>query len=446
MRLCLYACFSLLLAGCAAIIPFEGHINSRLQKTTIAAAKNKSVKDVALTPASSEERALDPLGNSKASTKVPTSFALSLPAHKGGINALVVAADGLSVFSGGDDGQVIRTTVGSHPNSRKTAVQETVLEGTKPILALALSHDGKKLAVAQTSLVTVFDMEAMEMLYKLTVIKGRTTAMAFDPRGELLALGYANGDIYIWSLQQGFFSGQGKDSRSAVEHYIGGVSPIVSIAFHPVGRVFFTAEQEGVISMWRLLRTEEEMGLRDEFAVSDQALEKTDRRGIANLGSPVGDMWLRPDGEFLFVVAGSGQVHFWKIRGLVKQPLVQLPSEQLFSVTGWTDDSRKDSPLTEVIAVSGRSQVVRFYCIRRDDPKAEETPQEHLLKSLKLDKGIEEFAEIGLFTKPINRLRSVNNSGIMWASEKSENLLILDTDLAFEKRGGLKRVFGCEAR
>ena len=343
----------------------------------------------------------------------------SIRVHPSTINALIVAPDGRTAYSGGDEGSVVRTRLSEKVHGQVEL--QTVLTGTKPVLALALS--GSLLAVAQTSSVTVFDLERQQETHRLTRVKGRITALAWDPRGELIALGMANGDVYVWSLEKGFFKPAGKNSLEALEHYIGGTSAIVGIAFHPSAGAFFVAERAGSISMWRLLRTEREMGLRDQFAVNDQVADLTERKRFADINSAVEDMWLAPDGKLLFVSGGDGKLYSWKVRGLVPQESLAFGSQPLLGVTGVSVLGGEP----ELIVAASQDQRLKFICRTSESGRLSEAVRKIRQAPTKLTV----FAQSGVLKIPAGRLRSGVRSSVIWGAEKSENLLVFDSSLLF---------------
>lgn len=340
--------------------------------------------------------------------------------HHGAINSLVLTRDGWGVLSGGDDGQIMLTQVpeaerGKNPKMNALQVQK-IVEGTKPILAMSLSPNGRYLAVAQTSFVAILDLKTKTFVHTLTRIRGRVTALAWDPRGELVAIGMAGGDIYMWSLQETFFGGKGEDSLDSLERYTGGDSPIVSIIFHPSAGAFFSVEKEGALSLWRLLRTEEEMGLRDTFAVSDQITDVTNRITFGDAGGIVEEMILSPDGSALSVVGGGGKLSTWKVRGLVAQPKSDLGRDNLLSIV--TVDPEPGMGRGELLLVAEQNQKVALLCrVLR--------PNEENLQG-----GFSSFkvANLGLsepLPKPVSLLRALPSGAVIWGAEKTDRLVII---------------------
>ena len=99
-----------------------------------------------------------------------------------------------------------------------------LLRGSKPVLALDLSPSENFLALVQSSVLSVYDLDRDQVVNVLTKVNGRITAVAWDPREELIALGLADGTVYIWHFRGGRFAG--KDHDRALEKYSAGFLPL----------------------------------------------------------------------------------------------------------------------------------------------------------------------------------------------------------------------------
>lgn len=338
------------------------------------------------------------------------SDAMYFKAHSGRINTIIpLGEDGL--ISGGDDGKILLSRL-VEKNGALQFLSESLLIGSKPIQALSLSPDKRYLAIAQTSLVTVYDIKERQFAYILSRIHGRITSLTWDPRGELIALGLAGGDVYIWSLKQSFFGGQGKDSFDSLEHYLGGESPIVALVFHPSGGAFLSAELEGQLSVWRALRTEEELGLRDKFNVDDQEALGTTRQIFANMGAFITDTYLTPDGKYFFASAASGKLSFWKIRGLVGEVDSTVSKESLLSFTSLRANlpALRGKPL---ILTATQDQKLQILCLKKTISSSQSSLEYILL------------AESPPLRETFGRLRAGAEGGLIWGAEKSDALVVM---------------------
>lgn len=447
---CFFAVLLLVaLGGCSIFSVPQSRIDARTPKTTIVPAKNKSTQEINLQPASGVKTDQADVQTAD-KNQLPAESFQTFPVHRGGISSLAVTPDGFGAYTGSDDGTVTLSRVdpaaAAVPGGAKSVTTEVVFEETKPVLALGLSPDGTRLAVAQTSSIIIFDTKTREPVHTLTLIKGRITALSWDPRGELVAFGMATGDVYVWSLQQGFFEPQGEDSLDAVEHYVGGVSSIVSIVFHPSGRALFVGEEAGVVSLWRLLRTESEMGLRDKFNLDDQKLEATSRQRFASLASPIQDIWLSPEGRMLYVAASDGGVYAWKVRGLINFRKNPVSKDELLSITGAeigaeVSGKKADRVYADLVVISGRDQKLQFFCRARDRDEAVGAAPPAFYDD---DSDLTFVGSSVLFPRPLAKVRLSGASGLIWATEKSTNVYLFDAKVLFRSLGDSRKLAVCQ--
>ena len=402
-------------------------------------------------------------------------------AHSGQINALSVSRFGDEAYSGGQDGKVVRSRRISTDSGQGLAAIETstLLSGKRPILALSLSADESKLAISQFSSLVIYDVLKRKILYRLSQIKGRILTLSWDPRGELLAFGLANGDVFIWNVGRGRYAG--KNSREALEYYGSSTSPIVALRFHPSGRSFFSAERKGIVSLWQLLRTEEELGLLDEGALIDRKKRGKQKTIAAQVLGPIEDIWLNQKGTMMFVAAGNGAIYRWRIRGAQYDGVLFAGSDSSTSIYGISlSPDHKSYPL---LVTSGRGQRMKFWCryfkVDENDPQyamygttgvniVKEDPLEPVLETSQLPpelsddlEGVAAYSEnnaeeesqdqlpqgfVGqssLFKVPVTLLEIGSQSTLLWAAEKTGNLLTFEANSLLNSPRWVKRMGLC---
>lgn len=299
--------------------------------------------------------------------RLPPDQIVTVDAHSGDINSLVTTADGKRAYSGGNDGKVIQTSLVGSADQIAAIETSVLLTGDKPIQALALDNRGKSLAISQYGSIVIYDLDSRQMTARLTRLDGRVTAIAWDSRGELLALGRADGGLFVWNVFNGPHAGE--DSLDAVERYNGGISPIERIIFHPSARIFFALEKKGLIGIWRLARTELEMGLRDNEINPNQPQLGIRRWTFVQLSSPIEDFGITEDGSFLHLILADGKAIQWKIRGL--KPIAAIGSAeansyQLAEINLVPYSGGK----MRLFATTGRTETLSFWCQNRPAPGA----------------------------------------------------------------------------
>ena len=407
--------------------------------------------------------------------------------HQGQVNALAVSKDGQRAYSGGQDGKVVVSTL-VQANSESSAAGDAVgfpkrfvesdslLAGDKPVIALSLSPDEEKLAVSQFSSVAIFDLRNREVTNVMTRVKGRITALAWDPRGELLVMGTANGDVFVWNLKGSLLAGL--DNVDTLEEYQSATSPIVGLVFHPSGRAFFAAERSGGVYLWRLLRTEKELGLRDETALVDQEKKGGTRQRVGALKSEIADIWLDHSASHLFAAGADGTISLWKIRGLKRIDGFTIDVGSLFSMQGFrlprsgSFNASRSQAMVSLLAITGKNQRIKIWCEKppRNNASADSPPAvaERAANSPESNRE-EEYARAAeepgspdgsipnleaatsggsvpvsdpsasipqgfvaqsiLFRNPLTIIRTGQDSALLWAVEKTGNVLTFDANL-----------------
>lgn len=356
---------------------------------------------------------------------LPLSAFRSFAAHQGSINSLDTSLNGLRVYTGGEDGKVLEHELFRAEDGATQLRTTLIYESSEPIFAVSLNPDGRLLAVAQNSLVFVIDTQSRTIIHRLSRASGRVGALTWDPKGSLLAIGRSNGEVLVWRIKSG--PSAGEDDEDAIESYRGFGSPIIAIAFHPNGRVFFAAHRDGVVYLWRLIRTELEMGVRDEDALRDNNNRGRRNLAISGFNSRLEDIWMREDGKFLLVAASDGRILKVKIRGLLISETSRVGTDVVNAVrTLYVDReelSARESGATGVIAANYRDRQIRFWCL------------ESLEKQL--------VASSRPLADPAEELAVAPGRSYLWAGQKSGNLLAFDADFLLKSPNLSIELQGC---
>ena len=290
----------------------------------------------------------------KPAVRIPAeSFSFYSPtSDDDSITSMVVARSGDKVYLGTRKGLVLELSRDSGSN----ILQRRVLySSSRPVFALALSRDSSRLAVAQYSYVAVIGLGENKLLSQLTLVDGRILSLAWDASGELLALGRANGDVFVWD-------GNTNNSRE-LERYSAATSPVTRLEFHPKARALFVMERNGGLYLWRILRTEYQLGLRDETAEIDKAQQGRVVVGFAVLPGQATGMWLDSAGTEILGLSQIGQTFSWAVRGLVRGQVVSVGPLNASALAGINVQL---SPLVKrtlgMMLVGGRGQQLQVWC------------------------------------------------------------------------------------
>ena len=198
-----------------------------------------------------------------------------------GMHGVVFTRDDSSVVVAGDNGVRVFDAA--------TGALIRTLPGTGPASAVAISPDGRELAVASTAtnqgVVTLWNARTWTLTETLARFPGRQiTALAFSPDGDSVAIGAANGSASLWSIHSG-------DEAAA---YAESTSPVESIAFAPNGGLVATASADGTTDVWRASGPEL-ASIDAGGTVSDAQLNGD--RVIAALAPGVARSWSLQDGK-----------------------------------------------------------------------------------------------------------------------------------------------------
>lgn len=275
------------------------------------------------------------------------------------VTAFSVQKSGERVFIANRAGRVYALRH-ERQKSGSVLVQTPLLDMGRPVGGLSISPDGRYLAVAVVSRIVVVDLPEKKIVRLMATVKGRMSSLAWDPRGEILAIGGADGDVFVWDVfaEESIFN---FDSRR-LERYSIAVSPVVRLVFHPLGRAFFAAEQDGRLALWRAFRTERELGIRDGYSLYDKRHQDPLFSELPALGSRIVDIGLSADSTLLLAVSEDARVVAWKVRGLKKIFEREVEGPALGSM----DLIEQDVTSARVFASSSRDQRFALYCLKDD--------------------------------------------------------------------------------
>ncbi len=413
--------FSFLLLACAKD-SLKLVANIQQQESALYSVFSK-VQSKANTISSQEANYLSTNLPSVSNSLIPNSFFSSFELFSDEITALTVTKDGLHAFIGSDKGSIYLATINKLENknmqvvSAKELVLEQFLKSERPILALALSPDGKYLAVAQFSIIIIYDLKKKEIVNKMTRVHGRIVSLAWDQKEELLAFGNSSGETYIWQMQG--TKDAGRDSLPALEKYgDASGSPIDKLLFHATSRVLITAAKNNRVTFWRLLRTEKELGLRDEDAEIDSNNVGSKKAELPRLAANLEEIVAVENFTKLLVLTADGLINSFKIRGLEKLAELNVGKENSSSFKSVKVISDQNANL---LILAGRSQKVRIDCGFPDTAKNNlENPTSFSSKPS------ENLYESSVFSDPINKIYLAENTSILWITQKNGRLMTFD--------------------
>ncbi len=152
--------------------------------------------------------------------------------------------------------------------------------------AIALDRDGRMAAIGERGgRVGLWSLEDGVEVRALARHQGAASALAFAPGGDRVASGGESGEVLVTEVRTG---------RTALI-FEGHTRAVVALAFDREGQILVTASQDGRARVWDLARGES--------------------RGELDVGAPLVDMALSPEGGAAALVTQGGAVILWSIDG-----------------------------------------------------------------------------------------------------------------------------------
>ena len=262
------------------------------------------------------------------------------------------------------------------------------------------------------------------------------------------------------------------------------------MTFHPTGRAFFAVEQEGFVNVWQLLRTQREIGLRDEQNASNKGLTSNRPLGLLRLYTRLEDMAMSADGETLFIAGNDGKVYGAKTRGGKLKRVLPVGEDTVFSANSFELLVGPDLRVP-LVAASNRGQQLKILCptpkkffqegfdirnlnvtglpsakiskvlptdpqplvkISSEDAEASSARAEDYARKAGDNFHAKQravygaiLAETGRFDVPISLVRSGLQSPLLWAAQKTGNLMLFDARTLRRDSLWLARIKRCNA-
>lgn len=226
--------------------------------------------------------------------------------------------------------------------------------------SVAYAKSEERLAVAGDREIDIRSAVDGSILYSNAALKVHMNSLAFSPDGRALLMGGADARVYRWKFAAEAEAESEKEREKALERYIGHSAVVGAVAYHPFGRVFFSADWRGRLNAWLNYDADIFQGEYDKNKVDGRFFSEQANRMRAEREKieSVDFLRLRDDGEFLFLASQSGIVELWQIRGFKKRAEVQAHKGLIYNLAV--------SPTGDVVATCGRDGMVRIWKVSYD--------------------------------------------------------------------------------
>lgn len=194
-----------------------------------------------------------------------------------------------------------------------------------PLEVAAVNEAGLLLAVGHENTVTLYSLADGSEVGKLQKLKSRPASLSFQPSGRSLVIGAADGEVYRWRFVEERTATSVREKEKLFERYFGHSSVISAVAYHPVGRVFFSGDWSGALNAWLPYDADAFGGkyLENAFGTNMFSDRATRSRGSRASTASIEHLRVSADGEALLAAGQDGALEWWLVRGFtlaVKTP------------------------------------------------------------------------------------------------------------------------------
>ncbi|MCB0310511.1 MAG: WD40 repeat domain-containing protein, partial [Bdellovibrionales bacterium] len=179
------------------------------------------------------------------------------------------------------------------------------------------------LATAEEQGIKIYDLSQQGVAFSLKHLDTRPASMVFSPDCKSLVIGGADGRLYRWlfaqpkspspEMVQMLFEKEQRD----LETYFGHASVVSAVAYHPLGRVFFSADWQGRLSAWLGYDEDRFKGKydKDRFRGNYFADKVIRQGGNVTEQAIVDHLGISYDGQLLLLATQKGSLELWSMRG-----------------------------------------------------------------------------------------------------------------------------------
>jgi WD40 repeat protein len=195
--------------------------------------------------------------------------------------------------------------------------------------------------------------------------EARVTSLEFQPSGESLLIGAADGRVYRWKFALDANSLSTPDAQKQFERYSGPASVVSAVAYHPFGRIFFSGDWDGGLMTWLSYDSDKWAGEYDKNIFGSKLFQQKSVRTSAGRGDAerIEQIVVSLNGERALVSVHDGTLELWQIRGFSKIGEIKAHGGLMHDVAAL--------PNFELIATAGRDGSIKIWELAKIEPTVE---------------------------------------------------------------------------
>jgi len=205
--------------------------------------------------------------------------------HSDDVKCVALSPDGKTLASGSDDDTVRLWSTETWECTRALRVGHNVY-------SLAFSPDGSKVAVGESD-AAIWSVESGERECGFRVSGSIMLSVAWHPEGRLLATGSYEGGIDLWDVP----------GKKHIEKLGSHSKKIRGLAFSPDGKLLVSGSDDERVRLW----------------------DMEEREGLLRLtwaDEPVNAVAFSPDGKLVAAAGDEGRVWVWSVRACLREAIL----------------------------------------------------------------------------------------------------------------------------
>lgn len=184
-------------------------------------------------------------------------------------------------------------------------------------LAAFSSNTNTLSLVDNRNVLYVFPGSSETAMRRRDSIPNRIVSLDVSPDGKSVLAGCADSRVYRWRFFDEENAGTRDEREKSFERYVGHASVVSSVLFYPLGRVFFSGDWMGRVSVTTLFDADRFSGRFDKNIFEGRAFSEENIRQAGSRKDNGGVSVLRctQDGRFMVLGDEQGEFELWQVRG-----------------------------------------------------------------------------------------------------------------------------------